>query len=546
MKKRKLFLLLLSSATLLSCASNQEASKSSSTSDSTPVSSTPIPVTKTLEEIKNNILATSFKGYSFVDKSDRTVEGTVTIGAKSILIQGRAEFEEETVNNMIYYRGIQNGFFYDIENFTSRKADKKNVGTEEGENYVTEENALKLIKEAPYTASWMTEDILSLLEEGRGTTASPIQKNKDNTYSIALGAYLGGTTTAEANLSFSENDKLQSIDFTKKIWSEEEFDDEAKRPLDPDGKPFSQVSKKGTLLLGEIGEETFDVTPYFVTSVPTFYVSSYDDIKANNGKAVMGKTVHLEVERYLPNTALNDNEIQIVSSSNTDVIFKNSIRSFEAKNKGTTTLTISDLSGSFVETIDVTVVAPPITALYLAAKNGKEVEIDKTLDLEVEVYDALTEEPFSAVSTDESVLSIVGFSSDKRTLTVKGLTVGTSEVYLKNETGSITSKKIEITVKEKGQTPAEDVAWLIGEWEGDEDTSSMIFKDDGTGTFKQYGRTNTFGWKYENKKLSFPAESWTNTSLSIYKAETKYSNTKIIITWEEDGETFPESFTKLK
>lgn len=546
MKKRKLFLLLLSSTTLLSCASNQEASKSSSTSDSTPVSSTPIPVTKTLEEIKNNILATSFKGYSFVDKSDRTVQGTVTIGAKSILIQGRAEFEEETVNNMIYYRGIQNGFFYDIENFTSRKADKKNVGTEEGENYVTEENALKLIKEAPYTASWMTEDILSLLEEGRGTTASPIQKNKDNTYSIALEAYLGGTTTAEANLSFSENDKLQSIDFTKKIWSEEEFDDEAKRPLDPDGKPFSQVSKKGTLLLGEIGEETFDVTPYFVTSVPTFYVSSYDDIKANNGKAVMGKTVHLEVERYLPNTALNDNEIQIVSSSNTDVIFKNSIGSFEAKNKGTTTLTISDLSGSFVETIDVTVVAPPITALYLAAKNGKEVEIDKTLDLEVEVYDALTEEPFSAVSTDESVLSIVGFSSDKRTLTVKGLTVGTSEVYLKNETGSITSKKIEITVKEKGQTPAEDVAWLIGEWEGDEDTSSMIFKDDGTGTFKQYGRTNTFGWKYENKKLSFPAESWTNTSLSIYKAETKYSNTKIIITWEEDGETFPESFTKLK
>ena len=556
MKKQNLVLLLLSSTMLLSCGVKEEPSYTSSetpnssdtsvTPGTSDTSVTPTPITKTLEEIKKNILATSFKGYSFVDKSDKTVEGTVTLGTKSILIEGKASFEEESVPNMIYYRGIEGNLFYDIENFTTRKATKQNVSTEESENHITEASALELIKEAPYSASWITGDVLSFFNDGVSVT-SEVKEEKNKAYSVTLDAYLGGTATAKANLSFSEDDKLQTVDYVKSVWAEDEFDSVTKEPIDPDGKPTSKVSKKGTLVLGEIGEENFDVTPYFVTSVPDFYVSSYDDIKKNSGKAIVGKTIHLEVESYLPATALNDNEIQIISSSNTEVIDKNILGLFEAKKKGTSTLTISDLSRSFTETIEMVVETPPLTALWLTANNGKEVEIEKTLDLKVEFYDAASEEEFSAVSTNESVLSIVGLSGDRKTLTVKGVAVGTSDVYLKNKTGEITSKKITITVKEKGQTPAEDVAWLIGEWEGSEDTTSMIFKTDGTGTFKQYSRTYSFGWKYENKELSFPEDQWpSNAPLSVYSIETKYNNTTIIITWDDYGETYRESFTKAQ
>lgn len=551
MKKQNLVLLLLSSTMLLSCGVKEDPSNASSetpnssdtsvTPGTSDTSVTPTPITKTLKEIKNNILATSFKGYSFTDKSDKTVEGTVTLGTKSILIKGKASFEEESVPNMIYYRGIEGNLFYDIENFTTRKATKQSVSTEKSENHLTEASALELIKEAPYGASWITEDVLSFFNDGVSVT-SEVKEEENKAYSVTLDAYLGGTTTAKASLSFSEDDKLQTVDYVKSVWTEDEFDNETKKPIDPDGKPTSKVSKKGTLVLGEIGEETFDVSPYFVTSVPNFYVSSYDDIKKNSGKAVVGKTIHLEVGSYLPATALNDSEIQIISSSDTEVIDKNILGLFEAKKKGTSTLTISDLSCSFTETIEMVVETPPLTSLWLTANNGKEVEINKTLDLKVEFYDAASEEEFSAVSTNESVLSIVGLSSDRKTLTVKGIAIGTSDVYLKNATGEITSRKITITVKEKSADPSKETAWLIGTWKGDEDSgynTTMIFNSDGTGKYKQTGTSYfNFGWTYNasTKTLSFPKDQWKAPRMKIYKVVVNSSISTIKISWDDPSE----------
>lgn len=551
MKRQNLVLFLLSSTMLLSCGVKEDPSNTSSeTPNSSDTSVTPTPIGKTLEEIKNNILATSFKGYSFTDKSDKTVEGTVTLGTKSILIKGKASFEEESVPNMIYYRGIEGDLFYDIENFTTRKATKQNVSADESENHLTEASALELIKEAPYTASWIIEDVLSFFHDGTSVT-SEVKEENNKAYSVTLDAYLGGTTTATAHLSFSEDNKLQTVDYVKSVWAVDEFDSETKKPIDPNGKPTSKTSKKGALVLGEIGEETFDVSPYFVTSVPTFYVSSYDDIKKNSGKAAVGKSIRLEVESYLPATALNDSEIQIISSSNTEVIDKNILGLFEAKKKGTSTLTISDLAHSFTETIEMVVETPPLSSLWLTANNGKEVEINKTLDLKVEFYDAASEEEFSAISTNESVLSIVGLSADRKTLTVKGLAIGTSDVYLKNATGEITSKKITITVKEKSEEPSEETAWLIGTWEGDDESynTTMIFNSDGTGKYKQTGTSYfNFGWIYNasTKALSFPKDQWKAPKMKIYKAVVNSTKSKITISWDDpyEDDYISENFTK--
>ena len=558
MKKQNLALLLLSSTMLLSCGVKEEPSQSSQTPNSSDTSATPdtsvipAPFEKTLEEIKDNILATAYKGYSFLEKSDKTVEGTVTLGTKSILVKGNANFEEENVPNMIYYRGIQNNVFYDIENFSARKATKQNVVAAPKEGEIKEETAIQRIAEAPYTASWITEDVLSLFDEKNVITSSKAQEEKEG-YFVSLEAYLGGTTTAKADLSFSKEDKLETVDFTKSVWDADEFDSETKTPIDPDAKPASKTSKKGTLVLGDISDETFDVTPYFVTSVPTFYVSSEDNIKENNGKATVGKSIHLEIETYLPNTALNDNDIQIVESSNTDIIDKNILGIFEAKKKGSCTLTISDSLRSFTETIQMEVVTPPLTSLWLTANNGKEVEIDKTLDLKVEFYDANSEEEFEAVSSNESVVSIVGFSADRKTLTIKGLAIGTSDISLKNMDGSIVSRKVTITVKEKSEGPSEETAWLIGTWEGDEDVynTTMIFNSDGTGKYKQTGTSYfNFGWRYvaSTKTLSFPKDEWKAPRMGIYKVIVNPTKTEIRISWDDPYEDnyIEEHLTKVK
>ena len=549
MKKQDLVLLLLSSTMLLSCGVKEEPSQSSQkpnssdtsvAPDSSDTSVIPTPSEKTLEEIKANILATTYKGYSFVEKSDKTVEGTVTLGTKSILVKGKANFEEENVPNMIYYRGIQNNVFYDIENFSARKATKQNVVASPKEGEIKEEAALQMIAEAPYTASWITEDVLSMFNEKNTITSSKVKEEKEG-YSVAIEAYLGGTTTGKADLTFSKEDKLETVDFIKSVWSADEFDSETKTPIDPDGKPTSKTSKKGTLVLGDITDEAFDVTPYFVTSVPTFYVSSEDNIKNNNGKATVGKSIHLEVETYLPSTALNDNDIQIVESSNTEIIDKNILGVFEAKKKGSCTLTISDSLRSFTETIQMEVVTPPLTSLWLTANNGKEVEINNTLNLKVEFYDAASEEEFEAVSSNESVVSIVGFSADRKTLTVKGLAVGTSDISLKNMDGSIVSKKVTITVKEKSEGPSEETAWLIGTWQGDEDSynTTMIFNNDGTGKYKQTGTSYfNFGWKYvaSTRTLSFPKEEWKAPRMGIYKVVVDAAKTRITISWDDPYE----------
>ena len=551
MKKKNIALLLLSSSLLLSCGVDDEPSSNNSEKPSDTASSS-LPEALTIDAIKNAIEATAFKGYSFEENGSEKIQGTVTLGTNGILYRGKATFEEESVENAFLYRGYDEAtnIYYDIENFRNVKAERKKiVATPSNENEITKAKAEEDILQATYNASYVKEALAPFFGSNAKTKITS-QKENGNALTASLDSYLGGTTTMSGSLVFDKETKaLSSFEVKRSVWSSEEWDEETKAPLDPSSKPLSKTEKKATIEKGEKTALSFDTTPYFITSIPNVYLSSYSDVKANAGKAEAGKIIHMEFDSYLPSTALNENDIKVVSSSDPSVIDIGALGLPEAKKPGTCELTISDSFASFSKKVTMEVVSPAITALYLYA-DKKEMEPNETMSLRAEIYSAASTDPIEAVSSDPSVISIESISSDRLSISIKALNYGTSNITIKTLDGKIVSKPVTITVKDKEETP-EEYAWLIGTWEGDDDyyETVLTFTADNKGTFKQGSATpREIEWAYESSTntLSFP--KWpTACRIKAYSINVYYTKTRISIRWDDpyEDDYIPENFTKV-
>ena len=561
--KKKALLILGASAVLglVSCGEGQGDATSSNTKDTdatqkTSETSAPTLPT-TVEEIFANVQATSYCGFDFEEKGDSKANGRVLFTENDLWVSGKATFEEEGVVNMLIYQGRRGNDFFDIENYVGVHARKKHIVTEVTDtNTQIAESAWKENLSAPrYNANWFQDSLTSLFEHNPSLAV----KEAGTEYTATLSSYLGGTSVLEGVLRFeTATNVFLGGTLTQNKWGEDNFDAEKKTPIDTDQRPEQSSVKIAELLSEKPSESEFDPTPYFVSSIDEFYVSSYSDYQANNLKAEAGSYVSLHLEKVSPATAINDRDIKIVATSDPEVISVDSFTgSVKALKPGSAKLTISDPLGEVTKEVTVTVTSPALKALYLYADNST-LKPGDTSNLRVEFYPETSLEAFEAVSSAPDVVQAVSIGADRKSVQIKALKAGTAEITLHSVANpSIkTSKAVKITVKEPA--PEVDTTWIIGKWSYSSSSYDVTFtfNKDKTGdvllVIDDYLENKaTFNWTYDGVAIAFsnwkcPSSGYVDTIKSITLAANATSFKTTLTFDDEDGYDTTRTWTLTK
>ncbi len=561
--KKKALLILGASAVLglVSCGEGQGDATSSNTKDTdatqkTSETSAPTLPT-TVEEIFANVQATSYCGFDFEEKGDSKANGRVLFTENDLWVSGKATFEEEGVVNMLIYQGRRGNDFFDIENYVGVHARKKHIVTEVTDtNTQIAESAWKENLSAPrYNANWFQDSLTSLFEHNPSLAV----KEAGTEYTATLSSYLGGTSVLEGVLRFeTATNVFLGGTLTQNKWGEDNFDAEKKTPIDTDQRPEQSSVKIAELLSEKPSESEFDPTPYFVSSIDEFYVSSYSDYQANNLKAEAGSYVSLHLEKVSPATAINDRDIKIVATSDPEVISVDSFTgSVKALKPGSAKLTISDPLGEVTKEVTVTVTSPALKALYLYADNST-LKPGDTSNLRVEFYPETSLEAFEAVSSAPDVVQVVSIGADRKSVQIKALKAGTAEITLHSVANpSIkTSKAVKITVKEPA--PEVDTTWIVGKWSYSSSSYDVTFtfNKDKTGdvllVIDDYLENKaTFNWTYDGVAIAFsnwkcPSSGYVDTIKSITLAANATSFKTTLTFDDEDGYDTTRTWTLTK
>ena len=561
--KKKALLILGASAVLglVSCGEGQGDATSSNTKDTdatqkTSETSAPTLPT-TVEEIFANVQATSYCGFDFEEKGDSKANGRVLFTENDLWVSGKATFEEEGVVNMLIYQGRRGNDFFDIENYVGVHARKKHIVTEVTDtNTQIAESAWKENLSAPrYNANWFQDSLTSLFEHNPSLAV----KEAGTEYTATLSSYLGGTSVLEGVLRFeTATNVFLGGTLTQNKWGEDNFDAEKKTPIDTDQRPEQSSVKIAELLSEKPSESEFDPTPYFVSSIDEFYVSSYSDYQANNLKAEAGSYVSLHLEKVSPATAINDRDIKIVATSDPEVISVDSFTgSVKALKPGSAKLTISDPLGEVTKEVTVTVTSPALKALYLYADNST-LKPGDTSNLRVEFYPETSLEAFEAVSSAPDVVQAVSIGADRKSVQIKALKAGTAEITLHSVANpSIkTSKAVKITVKEPA--PEVDTTWIVGKWSYSSSSYDVTFtfNKDKTGdvllVIDDYLENKaTFNWTYDGVAIAFsnwkcPSSGYVDTIKSITLAANATSFKTTLTFDDEDGYDTTRTWTLTK
>ena len=536
---------------------------SNSTSDSVSKPSTsvaPQPVfdiPSSISEIKANIDATKIKGYSFEDDSSKKANGDVTFNKNEILIKGKATVEDDgslETGDLLIYKGFNDTTFYDIENYLGKHAKRKNIvsNVEDEKAQISLDDAKKEIDGVMYNKTWFQKNISNILVDGATFTS----KTRDDFYELTV-TFVNNRTINKAKLSFDENNQLLEGQLESNTWPSDNFDSETNEPIDASQKPTSSSKYKATFVLGEDNKEeiTFDVSKYYITSIDEFYVSSYSDKENNDGKAEAGQYVDVRINKFSPATALNVDEFKIVESSDTSVIEINSFAgSAKAIKSGEATLTIADPIRSVSVTKKVTVTSPSLNSIWISITN-KTLKVDDTATIKIEAYPTASEEELEAISSDPTVVEIGGISADRKSLSIKGLKEGTSNITVRSKNNpDVISRALTITVEKKQD---EQSNWLIGTWThkvADFDTT-FTFSANGTGSVKKDAgvvvpNEATFNWSYDGTTIVFSSwdseENMLKTPEGISISEDKKSITLTMPSTNADGDYEDVNMTLTK
>lgn len=511
---------------------------SNSTSDSVSKPSTSVApqpvfdVPSSISEIKANIDATKIKGYSFEDDSSKKANGDVTFNKNEILIKGKATVEDDgslETGDLLIYKGFNDTTFYDIENYLGKHAKRKNIvsNVEDEKAQISLDDAKKEIDGVMYNKTWFQKNVSNILVDGATFTS----KTRDDFYELTV-TFVNNRTINKAKLSFDENNQLLEGQLESNTWPSDNFDSETNEPIDASQKPTSSSKYKATFVLGEDNKEeiTFDVSKYYITSIDEFYVSSYSDKENNDGKAEAGQYVDVIINKFSPATALNVDEFKIVESSDTSVIEINSFTgSAKAVKSGEATLTIADPIRSVTVTKKVTVTSPSLNSIWISITN-KTLKVDDTATITVQAYPTASEEELEAISSDPTVVEIGGISADRKSLSIKGLKEGTSNITVRSKNNpDVISRALTITVEKKQD---EQSNWLIGTWKNtttaineDDDiitfNTTFTFNSDGSGKIVQkvtrvnYDNEAEFKWTYDGITIKF--SSWYSEENTLSK-----------------------------
>lgn len=508
---KKISFLALSILILASCgntnnssvvSSSSESSSSSnvntsSSSTSSLVSSSSQEETLTNDKVKDWLNNTNFIGYSFKDKSNN-INGTSMFLENEILIQGKGDFEEEGESDILIYKGIKDNIFYDIESGISRYAHKYNIveKVESSKIEKTLDECKSLLIDETYNSSWFMQDLLTMFNDET--------KLKMNNQNVTISTYIGGYKTGLAELKFDKNDKLLSGNFVITDWGKDNFDEINKIPYDEDQTPVSSKSKEFELIFNDnnIKDLNFDITPYYVSSIEEITLESLAQDKTFKA----GDYINYNVNKFSPSTALNVSDIKPVSSSDSNIIEINELGSIYAKKEGHATIYFEDYFKSVSFQVDVDIVLPHLTSIWLSYKGN--IYVNDEVDVTVAAYPLNSQDKLIYSSSNENVLQVLSLSSDRSKLKVKGISVGEATITVKSAIDENVSKSLTLTVKEKPTIV--DSSFLIGTWKNKRTSSSttLIFNNDGSGTISQLiddevNNNASFTWSYDGAQLTF-------------------------------------------
>lgn len=524
--KKKIPLFLLASLFVLAGCDN--------TSSSEPTTDIPVPLT--LKEIEENVSSTKFNGYTFSDKNNKILSATVSLYKNEVAVIGTASFEEEGESSFVQYRGFANNKYYDVESYNGKHARIKDIVEGEVDYYernykITKADAESDFASILYNKDWFVGDVMSFFEEGRNTTFVA----SDNNTKVNLSAYGGGTKTMSASLTFDSESQLLGGKVETIDWGKDNFDEETKTPYDKDQKPVSTTTKEASLLLGEItGSDekiSFDVSPYFVSSIDDFVVKGYS-YGIEDYKAYVGDSLSISDIKFSPSTALNSGDIKIISSSNEEVVKcdNESLNTYKAIASGYSVITAGIPYTDIYLNKGIDVVVPPLKTIWISSKNSK-IQTGDTFVINVELYpetaiSSLDASNFSVdISGDTSALKSNGLSADLKQISFTALAATTKDnpavIKLVYKGGEINSNSLKINVTEP--VVEADKTWLVGKWKAtntitnDYDESITFetifeFKADNSGSVTQtvtrvpVDNEASFTYTYDGEKIVF--DSW--------------------------------------
>lgn len=465
--KKKIPLFILASLFVLAGCDNS----------SEDISTTNPPVPLTLKQIEENISSTKFNGYTFSDKNNKILNATVSLFKNEVAVTGIASFEEEGETSFVQYRGFANNKYYDVESFNGKHARIKDIVEEEVDyfekNYkITKAEAESDFASISYNKDWFVGDVMSLFEEGKNTTFT----TSDNNTKVNLSAYGGGTKTMSASLTFDSESQLLGGKVETIDWGKDNFDEETKTPYDKDQKPVSKTTKEATLSLGEItgsdNEISFDVSPYFVSSIDDFVVKGYS-YGVENYKAYVGDSLSISDVQFSPSTALNSGDIKIITSSNEEVVKcdNESLNTYKAIASGYTVITAGIPYTDIYLNKGLDVVVPPLKTIWISSKNSK-IQTGDTFSINVELYpetavSSLDASNFSVdISGDTSALKSNGLSADLKQISFTALAATAKDnpavIKLVYKGGEINSNSLKINITDP--VIEADKTWLVGKW----------------------------------------------------------------------------------
>ena len=524
--KKKIPLFILASLFVLAGCDNS--------SEDTSTTNPPVPLT--LKQIEENISSTKFNGYTFSDKNNKILNATVSLFKNEVAVVGTASFEEEGESSFVQYRGFANNKYYDVESFNGKHARIKDIVEEEVDyfenNYkITKADAESDFASITYNKDWFVGDVMSFFEEGKNTTFT----TNDNNTKVNLSAYGGGTKTMSASLTFDSESQLLGGSVETIDWGKDNFDEETKIPYDKDQKPVSKTTKEATLSLGEItgsdNEISFDISPYFISSIDDFVVKGYS-YGLEDYKAYVGDSLSISDVQFSPSTALNSGDIKIITSSNEEVVKcdNESLNTYKAIASGYTVITAGIPYTDIYLNKGLDVVVPPLKTIWISSKNSK-IQTGDTFSINVELYpetivSSLDVSDFSVdISGDTSALKSNGLSADFKQISFTALAATAKDnpavIKLVYKGGEINSNSLKINIIEP--VIEADKTWLVGKWTAtntitnDYDESitydtTFEFKADNSGSVVQsvtkipVDNEASFTYTYDGEKIVF--NSW--------------------------------------
>ena len=449
---------------------------------------------------------------SFQD-SFTSSHGTVSFYENEILEQ---TYPDGSQDYDILYRAREGGYYYEIDT-ESQSSSKLKI--EEGETDIFSKTTITP-EEVDENLLGIKHSLSSFLEKATSTylaynvveeSVSHYITNNGEDYDVLIQSGTTSRHTYETTLTFDLEGTLLRGEFFGRTWSEENYDVEEGAPIDETKEPESEDSLVVAFTAGDrpSGAPKFDRSPYFVESLGDIRVYT----EGYGGKEVVeaGQYLNIEIESYAPATALDIDDFDIIAVEDETIIGKVSeySSSYKALKPGTTTVTIGDPLGLVTKDVEVTVVQPMPTSVYIDYNAEKELEVDEILDISYEVMPEEALQDVTATSSKESVLKVLEVDSENNVVKVQGVKEGTATLTVESKADPTKTATLDMVVTPKKVHG--DASFLIGTWTGTTDIfeTTFTFNDDFTGSVEQkvesiaVPNSATFTYEYVDGKINF-------------------------------------------